>query len=65
MSGLPQTETENLSVGLWLVFCTLLQPNPESSVSRNRKSEDLFMTKKDKQYTIYIRSTKESIKITV
>ena len=63
LSGLPQTETENLSVGLWLVFCTLLQPNPESSVSRNRKSEDFFMTNNENQYTIYIRSTKESIPV--
>ena len=40
-----------------------MQPNPESSVSRNRKSEGFFITNNENQYTIYIRSTKESIPV--
>lgn len=37
LSGLPQTETENLSVGLWLVFCTLFAAEP--GVLRFKKSK--------------------------
>ena len=29
LSGLPQTETENFSAGLWLVFCTHFAAVPE------------------------------------
>ena len=63
MSGLPQTETENLSVGLWLVFCTLFSAEPGVLRFEKSKIGGLFMTNNEIQYTVYIRSTKESIPV--
>lgn len=63
MSGLPQTETENLSVGLWLVFCTHFAAEPGVLRFEKSKIGGLFMTNNENQYTIYIRSTKESIPV--
>ena len=43
LSGLPQTETENLSVGLWFVFCTLFAAVPRVLRFEKSKIGGLFL----------------------
>ena len=45
LSGLPQTETENLSVGLWLIFCTLFAAEPRVLRFEKSKIGGLFYDK--------------------
>ena len=45
LSGLPQTETENLSVGLWLVFCTPFAAEPGVLRFEKSKNGGLFYVK--------------------
>lgn len=43
LSGLPQTETENFSVGLWLVFCTHFAAEPGVLCFEKSKIGGLFL----------------------
>ena len=45
LSGLPQTETEYFSAGLWLVFCTLFAAVPEVLRFEKSKIGGLFYDK--------------------